>query len=357
MTNAVNSAYRISKMNFIWNIKLNEEKKNFKTQLEGVSKAISELAENINSEINIDDSFHNKKEKIIILLKQREIFVREIFISKKDNERYKIELFIEDFNIDEKYIVNIISKVLEEKVLIKNKENINNEKLIKYIFISDDKYILDIGMSVAKKDQMPVSGDTIIQTKLKDGKYLIILSDGMGSGLKARENSRILTSMLQRLLDSGFEKDTSIDLINSNLISMSEEEFATLDMAIIDLYKGNIEFIKNGACPTYFKSGKKIQIIKSQTLPTGIINNISTDVFDKDIENDDVFIMCSDGILDSNNEFKNKELWIKYLIEDMENSNANKMSEILLNESIDNNYGKIKDDMSVIVGKIIRKNN
>ena len=357
MTNAVNSAYRISKMNFIWNIKLNEEKKNFKTQLEGVSKAISELAENINSEINIDDSFHNKKEKIIILLKQREIFVREIFISKKDNERYKIELFIEDFNIDEKYIVNIISKVLEEKVLIKNKENINNEKLIKYIFISDDKYILDIGMSVAKKDQMPVSGDTIIQTKLKDGKYLIILSDGMGSGLKARENSRILTSMLQRLLDSGFEKDTSIDLINSNLISMSEEEFATLDMAIIDLYKGNIEFIKNGACPTYFKSGKKIQIIKSQTLPTGIINNISTDVFDKDIENDDFFIMCSDGILDSNNEFKNKELWIKYLIEDMENSNANKMSEILLNESIDNNYGKIKDDMSVIVGKIIRKNN
>lgn len=40
----------------------------------------------------------------------------------------------------------------------------------------------------------------------------------------------------------------------------------------------------------------------------------------------------------------------------MENSNSKKMSDIILNEAIDNNYGKVKDDMSVIVGKIIRKN-
>jgi len=356
MTNAINSAYRISKMNFIWNIKLNEEKKNFETQLNGVSKAISELAENINSEIEIDDSFNSKKEKIVLILKQREIFVREIFINKKGYERYNIELFLEDYNIDEKFIINTISKILEERVNIKNKEKIENEKIIKYNLISEDKFILDIGMSTAVKDKMPVSGDTIVHKKLKDGKYLIILSDGMGSGIKARENSNILTSMLQRLLDSGFEKDTSIELINSNLIGMSEEEFATLDMAIIDLYKGSIEFIKNGACPTYFKNGKKIQIIKSQTLPTGVINNITTDVFDKDIENEDIFVMCSDGILDSNTEFKNKELWIKYLIEDMANSNAKKMSDIILNEAIDNNYGNIKDDMSVIVCKFIKKN-
>ena len=357
MTNAINSAYRISKMNFIWNIKINEEKKNFETQLNGVSRAISELAENINSETELDDTYNNQTEQIRSFLKQKRIFVREMFINKKDGERFNIELFIEDYKIDEKYIINIISKVLKEKVIIKDRKVMKNEKLIKYNLVSDDKYILDIGMSVATKDRMPVSGDTVIQTHLKDGKYLIILSDGMGSGIKARENSKILTSMLQRLLESGFEKETSIEIINSNLISMSEDEFATLDMAIIDLYNGSIEFIKNGACPTYFKSGKKIQIIKSQTLPTGVINNISTDVFDKDLENEDIFVMCSDGILESNVEFKNKELWIKYLIEDMEISNAKKMSDIILNESIDNNYGKIKDDMSVIVGKIIKKTN
>ena len=178
----------------------------------------------------------------------------------------------------------------------------------------------------------------------------------MGSGADARKSSQVVISMLKRLLNSGFEKDTSIDVINSSLLNVSEEIFATLDIAIIDLYKGNIEFIKNGACPTYIKNSKKVQIIKSSTLPTGTIKNITTDVFDKDIQTNDIIIMCSDGIIDSNIEYKNKELWLKYLLEDIEASNPQKISDIILNESIDNNYGKVKDDMSIIVFKLICKN-
>ena len=65
--------------------------------------------------------------------------------------------------------------------------------------------------------------------------------------------------------------------------------------------------------------------------------------------------MCSDGILDSNIEYKNKELWVKYLLEDMEVTNPQKIADIILNESVDNNFGKIKDDMSVVVCKFIKK--
>ena len=65
--------------------------------------------------------------------------------------------------------------------------------------------------------------------------------------------------------------------------------------------------------------------------------------------------MCSDGIIDSNVEYKNKPLWVKYLLEDMETSNPQKCADILLNEAIDNNYGKVKDDMSVLAFKIMKK--
>ena len=136
---------------------------------------------------------------------------------------------------------------------------------------------------------------------------------------------------------------------------VADDVFATLDIAIVDLYKGNIEFIKNGACPTYIKNNRKIQIIKSLTLPAGIVKSASTDVFDKDIENNDIIVMCSDGILDSNIEYKNKELWVKYLLEDIEVTNPQKIADIILNESVDNNFGKIKDDMSVVVCKFIKK--
>ena len=62
--------------------------------------------------------------------------------------------------------------------------------------------------------------------------------------------------------------------------------------------------------------------------------------------------MCSDGIVDSNVEYKNKELWLKYLLEDMETQNPQKMADIILKEAIDNNYGISKDDMSVVVLRV-----
>ena len=65
--------------------------------------------------------------------------------------------------------------------------------------------------------------------------------------------------------------------------------------------------------------------------------------------------MVSDGILDSNIEYKNKELWLKYLLEDMEIKNPQKIADIILNEAIDNNFGNVKDDMSVIVWKVMKK--
>ena len=122
----------------------------------------------------------------------------------------------------------------------------------------------------------------------------------MGSGPEAKKSSKIVTTMLKRLLNSGFEKDISVELINSNLLNVNDDVFATLDIAIVDLYNGKIELIKNGACPTYIKNNKKIQIIKSLTLPTGIINKINTDIFDRDIDSNDLMVMISDGIMDSN---------------------------------------------------------
>lgn len=194
-----------------------------------------------------------------------------------------------------------------------------------------------------------ISGDSILQTKLKDGKYLLAISDGKGSGPEARKSSQIAIKMLERLLSSGFDKDTSIDLINSTILNANEDIFATLDIAIVDLYKGNIEFIKNGACPTYIKNKKKVQIIKSLSLPAGLLDKINLTTYDKEMEKDDYIVMCSDGILDSNIEYKNKELWLKYLLEDIETENTQKIADIILNEAIDNNYGVAKDDMSIIV--------
>lgn len=350
MVRVINMSYKISKSSFVWQKKFEENKKNMETQLQGVSKAISSIADNIEKNIKNEEQFNNEKRQVIELLKQKEIEIQEISIQKED--RFLIEIYMQKSNnTDIEYIEKILTDVLKEKIVFYQEASIGT----RLNFLSDDKFVMAIANVETTKSNSNISGDSVLNIRLKDGKYLVALSDGMGSGDEAKQSSNKALKMLENLLLSGFDKKTSLELINSSLINQDEEIFATLDIAIIDLYKGNIEFIKSGACPTYIKNRNNVQIIKANSLPAGIINNTNLQLFDRDIDVGDILLMCTDGILDSNVEYKNKELWVKYLLEDVETSNTKKIADLLLNEAVDNNYGIAKDDMSVIVCKFLNK--
>ena len=138
------------------------------------------------------------------------------------------------------------------------------------IYVSKDKFTVQIGFAHETKSGMEISGDSSVQTRLDDGKYLIALSDGMGSGPEAKKSSIVAVNMLSRMLSSGFDKDTSLELINSSMyINSKEDSYATLDVAILDLYAGNMEFMKNGACPSFIKNKRNVNVIKSVSLPAG----------------------------------------------------------------------------------------
>lgn len=350
MIRVINMSYKISKSSFVWQKKLEENKKNIETQLQGVSKAISSIAENIEKNIKNEEQYSKEKKEIIELLKQKEIEIQEISIQKED--RFLVEIYMQKSNItDIKYIEKILTEILKEKIVYNPEASIGT----RLNFLSEDKFVMAIGNAEITKNNSDISGDSLLSIRLKDGKYLVALSDGMGSGNEARQSSNKALKMLENLLLSGFDKRTSLELINSSLINQNEEIFATLDIAIIDLYCGNIEFIKSGACPTYIKHNNKVQIIKANSLPAGIINDTNLQSFDRDITEGEIMLMCTDGILDSNIEYKNKELWIKYLLEDIETTNTKKIADLVLNEAIDNNYGVAKDDMTVVACKFLNK--
>ena len=347
MVREINTAYKISKSDFIWRKKVEANNKNIGKQLDSVSKAIQNMAKGITDEIKEEEKYEKEKQEIIELLKQKEIEAQDISL-KKDG-RYIIEIYLDEILETSKIeaIEKILTKTLGEKIVLNEETSIGK----KLCFLSDDKYVMALGTAKSTKSKSESSGDSILNIRLKDGKYLVAISDGMGSGREAKKSSEQALRMLENMLLSGFDKTTSLDLINTSLISKNNEIFATLDIAIIDLYLGTIEFIKSGACPTYIKNKKKVQIIKSNSLPTGMIDENVLDTFDKDITSGDIMVMCSDGILDSNIEYKNKELWLKYMLEDIETTNTQKIADLILNEAIDNNFGVAKDDMSIVVCK------
>ena len=350
MVRVINMSYKISKSSFVWQKKMEEKNKNMKQQLDGVSKAISNLAQDIQKDALSNNEYENQRKQIVELLKQKEIELQEISIKKQ--ERFLVEIYIENMYKNKiETIEKILSDVLEEKIVLNEEMSLGN----RLQFLSDDKYVMAIGTAESTKTKSDISGDSVLNIRLKDGKYLIAISDGMGSGREAKESSSSALKMLENLLLSGFNKQESLELINTSLLNRNKEVFATLDIAIIDLYKGTIEFIKSGACPTYIKNGNKVQIIKANSLPTGIVPNSFLQVYDKDINNADIMLMCSDGVLDSNVEYKNKELWLRYILEDIETTNTKKIADLVLNEAIDNNYGISKDDMSILVCKFMKK--
>ena len=361
MVKAINYSYRISKIGFIWKKKLDESKKNVSSQLKGVSEAISKMAEDINKK---EDKFSDKKQEILKILEQKEIEIKSLEIKQTSSGRYVAEVYTDTCEnpdgteCDIKKICKILSKVLEQKMIMQKQEcglRLNKESC-KFTYISDDNYNVQIGSAKSTKEGSPVSGDSSLQIKLDDGKYLLALSDGMGSGPEAMKSSKIAVKMLERLLTAGFEKDVSLKLINSTLSANTEEDmYATLDIEILDLFNGNMEFIKNSACPTYIKRGRDVQLLKSMSLPTGILNDVDLVVYDYDLQDGDILVMCTDGVIDSNKEYLNKQLWLKYLLEDMETNDAQKIADIIISEAIDNDFGKQKDDMTVIVARITKK--
>ena len=63
--------------------------------------------------------------------------------------------------------------------------------------------------------------------------------------------------------------------------------------------------------------------------------------------------MCSDGVLDSKEE--SEKDWIEDFLKKVSTNNVQKIADLILAEAIDNSYGIVHDDMTVIVSKIVKR--
>lgn len=211
---------------------------------------------------------------------------------------------------------------------------------------------IEVGIAKTKKNNSNKSGDSYITSQINEDKYLIGLSDGMGSGEKANKKSQKVIKMLENLLATGLEKESAIDLVNTTILNDDDEFFSTIDATIIDLREGSTEFIKVGACPTYIKSNKKVDVVRAASLPAGVIEDIDVDLYDRNLEIGDIVVMVSDGISEAKVDTLKKELWISDLLKNIKAVRPQRIADIILQEAIDANYGIAQDDMTVLVALV-----
>ena len=77
-------------------------------------------------------------------------------------------------------------------------------------------------------------------------------------------------------------------------------------MLILDMHTGYGRIYKQGAATTFVKRGQWIEVIKSTSLPMGVIDGAVCETCRKKFYKDDIIVMVSDGVLESI-VFENKE--------------------------------------------------
>jgi serine/threonine protein phosphatase PrpC len=214
-----------------------------------------------------------------------------------------------------------------------------------------EKYGVRIGVSGYAKERS-VSGDSYICADLKDGDYMIALSDGMGKGESAARESALTITSLYNLMKAGFDVELALKTINSLLLFKSTEEiFSTVDLGLFSKVSGKIKLFKIGAAATFIKRGDKVETIKVSALPMGIVDSIRISDIEIQARRGDEIIIVSDGITDADRADGQME-WIRETIANIRSRDPQTMSDLIINKAVERYGLKEKDDMTVITAII-----
>lgn len=336
--------------------RLSEGRELLASQFSNMAGSVSEIIQDFNSNIKVDVDAENNIRRILDRnnLKYKDIFC---LINKNDRliVRLKMEVCggrqscIKDFlpYIDEALHRNMC--IVDEGCNIDIKDNsctVTYEEAPKY-------HVGSYARRLCKGDEK-FSGDSFCFSKLSDGTYMTILSDGMGSGPQAEQESNAAVELIEKFAHTGFNKITAINTVNSimTLKFSADEKFSTVDLSSIDLYTGQAEFMKVGAVASFIKSASKVDVIKSKTLPMGVLDKVDIDIINKKVKNGDIVVMLTDGALDYNKESAGKTDWLVEFLENTSCSNPKELVDEIIDKTLELSGGKVKDDITVVVSKI-----
>ena len=305
----------------------NQKQTGFKRQLILAADILEECVA-----MNLDAKSPDKQERREFERKCMAMGISVKDIKLVDGKRREILVTAKTFMkgcVSERVLRETVSSVFKAK-FFSNQDNrvIINEEPDQYVFYQENRFRILSGMARKCKEEENTSGDNFLLKKLNCGKMVAAIADGCGSGKRAFAESRMVIELMENCIEAGFEEKTAIDLINSAYIAGTTfNNPVTMDMSIIDCQAG---------------------VIKSTTLPMGVLEQVDYDCTTKKLYDGNYIIMISDGVLDNLSGINKEE----QMVEIINNINVKKPAGIakkILEESLKNNNMEAFDDCTVMV--------
>ncbi|NLN87269.1 MAG: stage II sporulation protein E [Syntrophomonadaceae bacterium] len=355
LISTVNYLFDNLRMSEYWSGKIDGARDLVAQQLKGVSQVVKNLAEEIDMETQVD---YELRTSLLQACRRQGMPIRDITPIRTNGEEIILE-FIAPACVDgtgcDGGIAPAISSLMGDKMEVTAKKCplLRGQGTCEFSLRRAFNY--SVHHAVAQVACQEVSGDSYVVTTLKEGKELLVLSDGMGVGEPASVQSQTAVKLLENMLNSGFDKEVALHTINTVLLLRSTTEtFTTLDMVLIDLYTAEVDFIKTASAPSFIKRGQRVTMISSSSLPMGILRDVEVVSEKRYLHSSDFILMISDGVLETSLTVPGEE-WIAQLLAELDEFEPQIMAQLIINEALRLTNGKPRDDLTAICIRIDRR--
>ena len=337
------------KVHAAWNARLDEQRVAVATQLTEISE-IMEGAIRRAYDTKEDTSLERQLKK---LLYKRGILLKKVYVYDNEEKRKEVYLTIRTRKkrcISNKDAAECLSEALGSPMMPSHEARafVRNE-YTSTCFVEKTNFEVVYGVERCVGDYQQISGDSFSFMQKEEGQFLASLSDGMGTGLNAYQESEKVVDLLEQFLEAGFSKETAVKMINSALVLRDQgKTFSTIDISSIDLYSGVCEFLKIGAATSFIKRGNWVEAITSTSLPAGVFQQTDYEKTCRKLYDGDMVIMVTDGVLDVL-PVEHQEKLMKDIILEHQTNNPKELADYILSRVRQYKSGRFLDDMTVLV--------
>jgi stage II sporulation protein E len=165
-------------------------------------------------------------------------------------------------------------------------------------------------------------------------------------------STSISLSLIESFYKAGMNSDLILNTVNKLLSINTEDSFTALDVSVIDLENKSADFIKYGAPYGFIINDGAVKIIEGNTLPLGILEDLSPSVAKTEVYDGDMILLLTDGISDA---FKSSSAIIDFL-RSVPAKNPQTLTNQILSKAVALNDGKHLDDMTALAVRIFKNN-
>lgn len=325
---------------------LSESRELILKHTDGLSKTLKAMAGEMSKQLSESKQVENN---IADNLLSCGIYAKEVaFYRGGDSD--ELYLIIPKSELFNPFLIKAINEKLGYKTVIAHNQPISEELCAITVRRAPT---LDAVFGIARKtkSESSKSGDTHSIIKLNEGKFMIALNDGMGSGESAEDTSATALSLVESFYRAGLSSESILPIVNKILTFSREDNFTAMDLGVVDLFAKKADFVKIGSPYSFILTKDSVKIIEGNSLPLGILDEMRPTTCTAELSSGDVIMLVSDGITDA---FASSSDLIAYLSEQRA-LNPKTLADNVLEKALFLSQGTAKDDMTVFCVRVFQK--